>query len=269
MFYFGKCIGAFLSRFAFIHGFITNFGSHDAQLLGYCRNILPSPCSGKCSSNEKLAKRDVVLVVSDVIPLVNFSSQHVHVSKNWQVSQVAKNLMTVAVPLPTRGSQQQHEQRMPSKGLCDKSLTNCVASLCWVFQKAAMLDSTLASLSFPPASSLSASAGGSGGIDGDCLNMAMSYSSSSLLFAPEESAAASRERRSLPKAFALSLTASNSDLALYSTPSFSPPPEQAHLTKNVVRMQYWLSDSCSEYRPMEKWRVEPISTYENVMQNLR
>jgi hypothetical protein len=159
--------------------------------------------------------------------------------KTWQVSQVVQRLVRIAVP----------GDKQPQLG-CDKSLTNFVASLCWIFQKAALLDGSLRSMD------------GDGGYsnredeDDDVIPRRQFTHSHSV---------------ELP-VFAIALTACNSDLSLVeelSCLNSGAASEQAGTSRLVDYIQFWLCDTCSEYVASEKGSLTHVTTYQHVIQNLR
>jgi hypothetical protein len=150
-------------------------------------------------------------------------------------------------------------QLPPGRGCGDKGLTNLVASLCWVFQKAAMLNGTLSSLAHH-----------SRDVSHGASVQPLTFLSG--LHSAADSDCGAETGHSV---FAIALTACNSDLALGQEQSHVPISDASTsvpaqlLAKKVDNIQYWLCDSCSEYMKYTKGRLAHVATFQNVVQNLR
>ena len=213
------------------------------------------------SVHEGRTKRAILLLVQGQHHDTRSTSTNTRrLIKIWQISHVAKNLMSCGVPLPTKErQQQQHQQRSVERGLCEKSLTNCVATVCWVFQKAALLDGTLTALA--------------------TLTGAGERSSIHSLHPLSSFAGREREKEQEPEkdgatalsgGLAIALTACNSDLALREASSAVTSATSVPTTEPFSHIQYWLCDSCSEYKKLDKGgRMAHVTTYQAVVQHLR
>ena len=148
--------------------------------------------------------------------------------KIWKVSEVTQQLVQHGIP--------SEGQYILPCGASMNTLSNFVSSLCWVFQKAAMLEGALCLAN----DDLMKSSGGTRSLQNDT------------------------ETALLP-AFAISVTACNSDLALFDMLYKSPP----HGIKKVNELQCWLCESTMEYWNSQKWRNTKSSTNGSLIQNLR
>lgn len=152
----------------------------------------------------------------------------------WQVAQVAKRLIDCDSVSLLAGQHHNWSNGQP--------LTNLVASLCWIFQKAALLEGILASIAR---------------CSGEC------------------GASTSTVDKDLPD-FGVSLTACNSDLALaeeMSLPvesSLTEELETVNVGRVVEDVQYWLCDSCTEYTRSDKRLISShVTTFHHAVQSLR
>lgn len=176
--------------------------------------------TGDSDLHERVDKRSIVLLIYHHPGSTTLSG-----IKTWQIALVTRNLLDCSL-----------SSRSNPTYRCEIALGNLVASLCWIHQKAALLDGATSCVQR------------SGVLGEDAAGNLRQFSGHGAEFSESPS-------------IAMDLTGCNSDL-LETTDNF---PQK----KVVSNIQSWLSDTCAEYAKIEKWRFAHVTTNEHVVQNLR